>query len=178
MNFELFIMRIYLIGYMGCGKSTLGRKLAATLNLDFIDLDTFLEEKYFKTIPQIFAVEGEGAFRIKEQKVLHEVSAFDDVVVATGGGAPCFFDNMEVMNNSGFCFFLDVDTESLVKRLIHSKTERPIIKGKSPEELHLFIDQMMLKRRPFYEKARYIIKDNEIKPEQVLELLDNTKRFK
>ena len=171
-------MRIYLIGYMGCGKSTLGRKLAATLNLDFIDLDTFLEEKYFRTIPQIFAEEGEGAFRIKEQKVLHEVSAFDEVVVATGGGAPCFFDNMEVMNQAGFCFFLDVDTESLVNRLIHSKTERPIIKGKSPDELHQFIDEMMLKRRPFYEKAHYIIKGNEINPEQVLALLDNTKRIK
>ena len=165
-------MRIYLIGYMGCGKSTLGRKLAATLNLSFIDLDTFLEEKYFRTIPQIFAEEGEAGFRKKEQTVLHEVSAFDDVIVATGGGAPCFFDNMEVMNNTGFCIFLDVDTGSLVNRLIHAKTERPIINGKSPEELHLFIEEMMVKRRPFYEKARYIIKGEEIKPEQVLKLLN------
>ena len=157
---------------MGCGKSTLGRKLAATLNLAFIDLDTFLEEKYFRTIPQIFEEEGEAAFRRKEQNVLHEVSAFDDVIVATGGGAPCFFDNMEIMNNSGFCIFLDVDTASLVDRLIHAKTERPIIKGKPPEELHHFIEEMMLKRRPFYEKARYTIKGDEIKPEQVLELLE------
>ena len=157
---------------MGCGKSTLGRKLAATLNLAFIDLDTFLEEKYFRTIQQIFAEEGEAAFRRKEQNVLHEVSAFDNVIVATGGGAPCFFDNMEVMNNTGFCIFLDVDTASLVNRLIHAKTERPIIKGKLPEDLHHFIEEMMLKRRPFYEKAQYIIKGNEIKPEQVLELLE------
>ena len=165
-------MRIYLIGYMGCGKSTLGHLLASTLNLTFIDLDTFLEEKYFHTIPQIFEEEGESGFRKKEQKVLLEVSAFDDVIVATGGGAPCFFNNMEVMNNTGLCIFLDVDTVSLVNRLIHAKVERPIIKGKSPEELNLFIEEMMLKRRPFYEKARYIIKGNEIKPEQVLELLN------
>ena len=157
---------------MGCGKSTLGRLLASTLNLSFIDLDTFLEEKYFRRIPQIFAEEGESGFRKKEQNVLHEVSAFDDVIVATGGGAPCFFDNMEVMNNTGFCIFLDVDTASLVERLIHAKTERPIIKGKSQDELHHFIEEMMLKRRPFYEKARYIIKGNEIKPEQVLKLLE------
>ena len=157
---------------MGCGKSTLGRLLASTLNLSFIDLDTFLEEKYFRRIPQIFAEEGESGFRKKEQNVLHEVSAFDDVIVATGGGAPCFFDNMEVMNNTGFCIFLDVDTASLVERLIHAKTERPIIKGKSHDELHHFIEEMMLKRRPFYEKARYIIKGNEIKPEQVLKLLE------
>ncbi|HLN72048.1 MAG: shikimate kinase [Methylococcaceae bacterium] len=164
-------MRIYLIGYMGCGKSTLGRKLSAALQLSFIDLDTFLEEKYFRTIPQIFAEEGEAGFRLKEQKVLQEVASFDNVIVATGGGAPCFFDNMEVMNNSGFCIFLDIDTQSLVNRLIHAKTERPIIKGKSPDELYDFIEQMMQKRRPFYEKAHYILKGSEIRPEQVIELL-------
>lgn len=164
-------MKIFLIGYMGCGKSTLGRKLSASLNLTFIDLDTFLEEKYFKTIPQIFAEEGEAAFRSKERKVLEEVSAFDDVIVATGGGAPCFFDNMDLMNAAGFCVFLDVATDSLVSRLIHAKTERPLIKGKSPEELREFIEAMMQKRRPFYEKARYILKGSEILPDQVIELV-------
>lgn len=168
-------MRIYLIGYMGCGKTTLGRKLAATLNLSFIDLDTFLEEKYFRTIPQIFAEEGEAGFRLKEQKVLHEVAAFDNIIVATGGGAPCFFDNMEVMNNSGFCIFLDIDTPTLVDRLIHAKTERPIIKGKSRDELYHFIEDMMQKRRPFYEKARYILKGGEISAQQVIELLNGSK---
>lgn len=167
-------MRIYLIGYMGCGKSTLGRKLAAALQLSFIDLDTFLEEKYFRTIPQIFAEEGESGFRLKEQKVLHEVAAFDNIIVATGGGAPCFFDNMEIMNSSGFCIFLDIDTQSLVNRLIHAKTERPIIKGKSPDELYHFIEEMMQKRRPFYEKAHYILKGSEIRPEQVIELLNES----
>ena len=166
-------MRIYLIGYMGCGKSTLGRSLAKILNLTFIDLDTFLEEKYFRTIPQIFAEEGEAEFRKKEQNVLKEVSAFDNVIVATGGGAPCFFDNVVVMNNTGLCIFLDVDTDALVTRLIHAKTERPIIKGKSPEELHHFIEDMMLKRRPFYERARHILKGSEIKPEQVIGLLNS-----
>lgn len=165
-------MRIYLVGYMGCGKSTLGRSLAATLNLSFIDLDTFLEEKYFRTIPRIFAEEGEAAFRLKEQKVLHEVAAFDNIVVATGGGAPCFFDNMDVMNNSGYCIFLDVDTPSLVNRLMHARTERPIIKGKSAEELYHFIEEMMQKRRPFYEKAHIIVKGNEIRAEQILPLLN------
>ena len=81
-------MRIFLIGFMGSGKSTMGRALASELKLNFIDLDTFLEEKYFRTIPQIFAEEGEDGFRRKERKILEEVSAFDDVVVATGGGAP------------------------------------------------------------------------------------------
>lgn len=156
---------------MGCGKSTMGRALAASLNLTFIDLDTYLEERFFRTIPQIFAEEGEAEFRKKERRVLEEVAAFDHVIVATGGGAPCFFDNMELMNEAGFCVFLDVDTASLVKRLIHAKTERPLIKGKSPEELAQFIDDMMIRRRPFYEKARYILKGPEILPGQVLQLI-------
>lgn len=149
----------------------MGRTLSTLLNMTFIDLDSFLEEKYFRTIPQIFAEEGEESFRIKERKVLEEVSAFDDVVVATGGGAPCFFDNMDLMNNSGWCVFLDVDVSALVSRLLSAKTERPLIKGKSPEELHGFIEGMMEKRRPFYEKARYILKGNEILADQVVELV-------
>ncbi|MBV5312313.1 MAG: shikimate kinase [Prolixibacteraceae bacterium] len=164
-------MRIFLIGFMGCGKSTMGRALAASLNLTFIDLDTFLEERYFRTIPQIFAEEGEDNFRRKERKVLEEVASFDNVIVATGGGAPCFFDNMDLMNRSGFCVFLDVEIDSLVGRLIHAKTERPLIKGKSPEELRHFIGELMQKRRPFYEKAHYILKGKDILPEQVLELV-------
>jgi len=164
-------MKIFLIGFMGCGKSTLGRRLASSLNLTFIDLDTFLEEKYYRTIPQIFEEEGEDGFRKKERNVLEEVSSFDDVIIATGGGAPCFFDNMELMNNSGFCVFLDVETQTLVNRLIIARIERPLIKGKSPEELYEFIEMMMLKRRPFYQKARYILKGSEIFPEQVIELV-------
>jgi len=156
---------------MGCGKSTLGRTLASELKLTFVDLDSFLEEKYFKTIPQIFAEEGEDAFRRKERKVLEEVCGFDDVILATGGGAPCFFDNMDLMNESGFCVFLDVDVNSLANRLIHAKIERPLVKGKSPEELHTFIEGLLAKRRPFYEKARYILKGSEISSAQVVELL-------
>ena len=149
----------------------MGRVLASELKLTFIDLDSFLEEKYFRTIPQIFAEEGEEGFRRKERKVLEEVSAFDDIIIATGGGAPCFFDNMDLMNNSGFCIFLDVDTKSLVNRLIYAKIERPLIKGKSLAELGKFIDGMMEKRRPFYEKARYILQGNEIRTDQVVRLL-------
>jgi shikimate kinase len=78
---------------------------------------------------------------------------------------------MELMNESGFCLFLDVDIHSLVNRLIHAKTERPLIKGKSPEELHGFIEGLLAKRRPFYEKARYILKGSEITPAQIIDLL-------
>lgn len=156
---------------MGSGKSTMGRSLSSLLNLTLIDLDHYLENKYHKTIPQIFAEEGEDSFRRKEQTVLHEVSSFENVILATGGGAPCFFDNMEVMNNTGICIFLDVDTEELVERLMHAKTERPIIKGKSKDELYGFIEQMMEKRRPFYEKARYILKGKNLEPQQIINII-------
>lgn len=164
-------MRLFLIGFMGSGKSTMGRALASQLDLTFIDLDSFLEEKYFKTIPQIFAEEGEEGFRRKERNVLEEVCLFDDVIVATGGGAPCFFDNMDLMNNSGYCIFLDVHISSLVNRLLHARIERPLIKGKSPEELEAFIGMTMEKRRPFYEKAKYILRGFEITTNQIVELL-------
>ena len=151
----------------------MGRLLASMLNLTFIDLDTYLEAKYFKTVPQIFAEEGEDEFRRKEHRVLEEVALFDDVIVATGGGAPCFFNNMEVMNQSGYCILLDVEVDTLVGRLVHSKTERPLIKGKSLDELKAFIESLMQKRRPFYEKARYILKGNEIVPGDIVELVKN-----
>ncbi len=153
---------------MGSGKTTLGRELAASLNESFIDLDKYLEEKYFKSIPKIFEEEGEAEFRKKEQHCLKEVSEFEDVIIATGGGAPCFFDNMDVMNQTGYCVFLDVPSEELANRLKQAKIERPLIKGKSPEELVDFINEMMDKRRPFYEKAKYIMTGADITAKDIL----------
>ena len=93
-------MRIFLTGYMGSGKSTIGRKVATLLGINFIDLDKYIEERNFKSVPAIFAQDGEEAFRLKERQALQEVSQFEEIVVGTGGGAPCFFDNMKLMNNA------------------------------------------------------------------------------
>ncbi len=168
-------MKIFLIGYMASGKSTIGRKLSQELGVPFIDLDKYIEEKYFKTIPQIFEQEGEDAFRKKEHTSLKEVAEFESAVIATGGGAPCFFDNIDVMNQSGFCVFLDVDAEELASRLMQSKTERPLIKGKSPDELVDFIESMMAKRRPFYEKAKCVLKGKDIQAEDVVAEMEGEK---
>ncbi len=154
-------MLIYLIGYMGSGKSTLGHQLADRLGLTFFDLDKFIEERNYKTIPQLFTELGEEGFRMRERKALEEVSDFMDVVIATGGGAPCFFDNMELMNRTGITVFLDIETSVLAERLLNSKTDRPLIRGKMRHELTAFIDEMMLKRRPFYEMAEIHIKTHE-----------------
>ena len=168
-------MRIYLVGYMGCGKSTIGRKVSDLLGISFIDLDKYIEERYFKTIPAIFAEEGEKSFREKERASLIEVSQFEDIVVGTGGGAPCFYDNMELMNSHGITVYISPDTEVLASRLIKSKTERPLIAGKSPAELVLFIEEALIKRSPFYEMAKIIIRgENNLDPKLIIDLINKT----
>ncbi|MGE0018061.1 MAG: shikimate kinase [Draconibacterium sp.] len=155
-------MKIYLIGYMGCGKSTLGKRLAKHLNLQFVDMDHYIEMRNHKTVPQIFAEEGETEFRKKERKALEELADFSDIVIATGGGAPCFFDNIELMNNTGTTIYMNIDPAILADRLMNSKTERPLIKGKSKEELTYFIDEMLKKRGPFYSQAKFEITEPDI----------------
>jgi shikimate kinase len=166
-------MRIFLTGYMGCGKSTIGRKVAALMGINFIDLDKYIEERNFKSVPNIFAQEGEIAFRVKERQALLEVSQFEDIVIGTGGGAPCFFDNMKLMNDAGITIYLAPDNETLAFRLLKSKTERPLIAGKSKEELQVFIHQALEKRSPFYEQSKIVIRGkNDVRPEEVLELIN------
>lgn len=164
-------MRIYLVGYMGSGKTTLGRRLARLTGLSFIDLDKYIEERHCRTVQQLFAEEGEELFRRYERKALEEVSEYDDVVVSTGGGAPCFFDNMELMNRTGTTLFLDIPPGLLTARLLRSRTERPLIKGKSPEELRAFIADSLAKRRPFYEMASVTVTRPETPPEEIVRMI-------
>ncbi len=155
-------MRIYLIGYMGSGKSHLGWKLASHLGVQFVDMDNYIEERNCKTIPQIFAEDGEAEFRKKERKALDELSEFTDLVIATGGGAPCFFDNIDLMNETGKTIYLNIDPAILADRLLKSKTERPLIKGKSREELVGFIDETLKKRNEFYSQAKHQITEPDV----------------
>ena len=164
-------MRIYLIGYMGCGKSSLGRRLSAFMSIQFVDMDHYIEERNCKTVPQIFEEEGEEAFRMKERKALEELSEFENIIIATGGGAPCFFDNMDLMNRTGKTIFMNIDPKILAERLLKSKTERPLIKGKSKEELVTFIDETLKKRNEFYRKAQVQITEPDIDLEKILELI-------
>ncbi len=164
-------MRIFLVGYMGSGKTTLGRRLARQAGLSFLDLDKYIEERHCRTVQQLFAEEGEELFRRYERKALEEVSQFSDVVVATGGGAPCFFDNMELMNRTGITLFLDIPPAVMAARLIRSRTERPLIKGKSPEELRRFITETLERRRPFYQMARHTITRPETSTEEIMKLI-------
>ena len=154
--------RIFLIGYMGVGKTTAGRELAKLLNLEFVDLDHFIQNRYNKTIGQLFEEFGEDGFREIENKVLKEVAQFENVVISTGGGAPCFYDNMEVMNHAGITVYMKASPELLSERLNLCKEKRPLIKDKSEEELLLFVTNNLNLREVHYSQAQIIFEANEL----------------
>lgn len=168
--------RILLIGYMGAGKTTLGRALAKELRLTFIDLDSFIEERFCRSISQIFAEKGEEEFRRIEQRMLHEVAEFEDVIISTGGGTPCFFDNIDYMNEKGTTVFLDVPVERLFIRLSIARKQRPLIKDKSDEELVSFINEQLSKRLPYYTKARYSFVADRLEDKEQIE--DSVRTFR
>ncbi|MDR2816262.1 MAG: shikimate kinase [Proteiniphilum sp.] len=148
--------RIFIVGYMGSGKTTIGKRLAKLLSLSFIDLDAYIENKYRKTVPALFEEKGEDGFREIENRSLREVAEFEDVVISTGGGTPCFFDNMEVMNRAGVTIYLEADAEDLATHLLASKTVRPLIAGKRKEELVPFITEHLARRAYYYNKAQIV----------------------
>ena len=151
---------IILIGYMCAGKTTVGKALAKRLGCIFYDLDWYIEERFHKRVPQIFAEEGEERFRNLERRMLHEVAEFQGIVMSCGGGTPCFFDNMQYMNEVGRTFYLKASPETLCAHLAMSRGERPLLKGKSPEELRTFVAGQVAERSPFYEQAQHTIDIN------------------
>lgn len=154
--------RIFLIGYMGAGKTTAGRELAKELELDFIDLDHFIQARYQKTVNQLFQEVGEDEFRNIERNMLKEVGEFENVVISSGGGTPCFFDNIEYMNQSGITIYLKATPEALSSRLNLCKDKRPLIKDKDEDELYKFVLASLVKREPFYSKAKIIFETEEL----------------
>jgi len=150
--------RIFLIGYMGSGKTTIGKLLAARLGYRFLDIDTTIEEKYFKSISQIFVEKGEPEFRLIEKQNLHDLAEFENVVISTGGGAPCFFDNMDYMKAHGITIYLKLSAAQLTERLESSHDgKRPLLADRKGAELLQFIAAGLAKREPFYSKAQFII---------------------
>ena len=164
-------MRIFLIGFMGCGKTTLGKKLAKDLNYNFIDLDTYIEKRTNKTITEIFDNKGEKKFRIVERESLIEVCKKDNIVIATGGGTPCFFDNMQEILVSGKAIYLKMKIKDLLERLKTEKSQRPLIKNKSAKELENFIRNKLSKREYFYKKSDYILQGKNICEKEIQNLI-------
>lgn len=161
-------MIIFLVGYMGCGKSSIGRALASRLNIQFLDMDPLIEQHCGKSIREIFASEGEEGFRLHEKEVLAEIVAEQQkCIVATGGGAPCFYDNMEVMNRAGVTVYFQMSPEKLAGRLEHGKAKRPLLQDKSQEELIDFIRANVEKRETYYLQAKLIIQCDGVSDEYI-----------
>ncbi len=154
------MVRIIIIGYMGAGKTTVGKALAKQLGIPFYDLDWYIESRMRKTVQQIFAERGEEGFRKIEYNMLHEVAEFEDVIISCGGGTPCFFDNMDYLNGQGDTIYLKATPEVLHKHLLMGKGIRPLLQGKSPEEMRQFIVSQLETREPFYNKARHTLDVN------------------
>lgn len=146
-------MNIFLVGFMGCGKSYVARNLAPKLGMKVVDLDRNIVNETGKSIAQIFEIQGEEAFRRIEQKCLHQLANTENTIISTGGGAACFFDNMEWMNAHGTSIFLDVSIPIIMKRLQKGIAKRPLLADKSKEELETFIAQKLEARRSYYEQA-------------------------
>lgn len=163
------MVRIIIVGYMGSGKTTVGKALSKDLGIPFYDLDWYIESRMRKTVAQIFAERGEEGFRKIEHNMLHEVAEFEDVIISCGGGTPCFFDNMDYMNGQGETVYLQASPDVLYNHLKMGKTERPLLKNKTPEEMQVFIAEQLEKREPYYSKAKHTLN---------VDLLENYEKIK
>ncbi|MEO0780045.1 MAG: shikimate kinase [Bacteroidota bacterium] len=151
---ELRDLNLFLIGFMGAGKSYVGKRLAQALELRFVDLDEWIVTQSGRSIPELFAQRGEAGFRAVERNALHHLPAQKGLLVACGGGTPCFHDNMEWINERGISIFLNASSELLVRRLLPETEQRPLLAGKGEEELRTFLTTKLAERRPHYEKAQ------------------------
>lgn len=154
--------KIFLTGYMGSGKSSTGKTLATQLGYEFIDLDKFVEQEYKMTIPEIFSNKGEKEFRAMEHNALKKVIEKENTVVACGGGTPCYYNNMELMNNNGTTVYLKLSVDSLVNRLMTAKEKRPLILNKDEKQLREFVSRQLEKREDIYHQAQYTVKAKDL----------------
>lgn len=155
-------MKIFLIGFMGSGKTHWGRLLSEKLGLRFFDLDEHISEQAGKSITEIFTTEGEEQFRLQEKEAMHIITeSHDNFVMATGGGAPCYFNNIEYMNQSGITVWLNTPLHIIFKRLVKEKEKRPLIKELTDEQLDSYISKKFADRRIYYEQANIIAEEDE-----------------
>ena len=147
---------VFLIGFMGSGKTTLGRKLANHLGYEFIDLDHKLEQQVELSIAEYFSFFGEDSFRKLESKVLKKTPYPENVIISTGGGLPCFFDNMDWMNGHGKTVYIKLNPKTLADRLESGKEERPLLQEKHGDALVAFIEQKLAEREGYYSLANII----------------------
>lgn len=168
-------MRIFLVGFMGSGKSTMGSVMARKMGCEFIDLDHFIVQNDGRTIPEIFEQSGEDYFRQCEAKYLRQASAMsENIIISTGGGTPCKGDNMEYMRQCGIVVYLKLDPKMLCDRLIGSKTVRPLIVGKTPVELLQYIETMLEEREKYYLRANFVVANPGRDVDKIISMINYT----
>lgn len=151
------VKRVFLVGFMGCGKSTIGRFVARDMGWRFIDMDTYFEERHQCTISEYFAKFGEDGFRRAEHDIVVELCSIDNIVVGTGGGAPCFFDNMDLMCNAGLVIYINVDNKVLAERLYRNHASRPLLANKTNDEILQYVIEKVAERERFYRRAQITV---------------------
>lgn len=164
--------RIFLIGLMGSGKSFWAQKLSLALSIPVFDLDTEIEKTEGKTVAMIFAEKGEDHFRKKENEILKGFAAKHDFILATGGGAPCFYDNMDWMNKNGITIWIDEPLKIIAGRLLKGKSHRPLIASVEDDNLEEFLAGMRDKRKSFYAKSKYQLAGN-ISEKELLKIISS-----
>jgi len=167
-------MKIFLVGFMGCGKSTLGRKLAARLGYNFIDLDELFEQKEGTTIAKYFVSYGEEAFRQEESNILKYTDFPEKSIISTGGGLPCYFDHMDWMNANGKVIYIQMSPKALASRLEYGKEERPLLHGKHGDDLVAFIAEKLAERETHYLKSAIIADGLSLSAEKLEEIIANS----
>lgn len=160
-------MSLFLVGYMGSGKSSIGKRLANRLEFDFIDMDNELEDYAQAKIEDIFSQSGEDSFRMLENRILNKLIARNDhLVIATGGGVPCHSENMTKITEHGFTLYLDLSPSKVARRIEMSNRKnpgkRPLVKDKSGEELLAYVTDHLIVRKPFYEQADMVVNADKI----------------
>jgi shikimate kinase len=168
--YSLRANKFFLIGFMGSGKSYWGKFWAEEMNLPFIELDALIEEQEGKTIAELFEQKGETYFRQVESSVLKNCKEHQSAIISTGGGAPCFFDNMEWMNEHGTSIYLEATPQELARRLQDERTHRPVLKNVPPDQLQDFIEQKLKEREPFYRQAKFTLDVSQLNDHTLLDL--------
>lgn len=169
-------MRYFIIGYKNCGKTTIGRKLAAKLGMEFIDLDELIEEREGKSVPEIYTEIGDNGFRVKEWEALKEIIRKDNQVVALGGGTPCHCDNMNFIEKYGEVIYIQLDSDTLVSRLKKATKDRPIVLNKTDEELRNYVQDIREKCEHHYLRAKYYVSGKNLTVNNILHVLQSDKK--
>jgi shikimate kinase len=169
-------MRIFLIGFMGCGKTHWGKLLSAKMKMPFFDLDEKIEENEGRTVAEIFAKEGEEYFRLLEKDVLHLLTeSHEGFIMATGGGTPCFYNNIDYLKKQGIVVWINCSTDCLYQRLVKEKDKRPLISNIRDVDLKNYIVKKYSGRKIYYQQANVILPEENITLENLLSKIFHAK---